>query len=154
MKRVIVFFLPVILCFSTVNSSAQLRGIGKRIKQKVNERIDRRFDQAVDKALDETEGEIIDAASGDGQPEASPENQNAPTETAPASAGTDNAVVASTAAGSASFAVNTKFDYVPGEQVMVFEDFEQDAVGDFPARWNTNGTGEVVTLGNPMKSGS
>jgi outer membrane protein OmpA-like peptidoglycan-associated protein len=42
----------------------------------------------------------------------------------------------------------------------VFEDFEEDAVGDFPARWNTDGTGEVVTFGTSndkwfqMKSGS
>lgn len=29
---------------------------------------------------------------------------------------------------------------------MVSEDFSQDAVGDFPAKWNTNGSGEVVTI--------
>ena len=27
-----------------------------------------------------------------------------------------------------------------------FEDFTQDAVGDFPARWNTDASGEIVTL--------
>jgi hypothetical protein len=32
--------------------------------------------------------------------------------------------------------------------VIAQEDFSQDAIGDFPAKWNTNGTGEVVTLGN------
>jgi len=29
--------------------------------------------------------------------------------------------------------------------VIFFEDFSQDAVGDFPALWNTNGSAEVVT---------
>ena len=40
----------------------------------------------------------------------------------------------------------SKFDFVPGEKVIAIEDFMQDAVGDFPARWNSTGSGEVVTL--------
>ena len=43
------------------------------------------------------------------------------------------------------FSAYSKFDFVPGEKVLVFEDFSQDAVGDFPAEWNTNASGEVVT---------
>ncbi|MFN4144347.1 MAG: OmpA family protein [Runella sp.] len=40
----------------------------------------------------------------------------------------------------------SKFDFIPGERVVAVEDFEQDAVGDFPAKWNTNAGGEVVTI--------
>ncbi len=43
--------------------------------------------------------------------------------------------------------VVSKFDFVPGEQVLFFDDFASDNLGDFPARWNTNSSGEVVTLG-------
>jgi OmpA-OmpF porin, OOP family len=44
----------------------------------------------------------------------------------------------------------SKFDFVPGEKILVYEDFTQDAIGDFPARWNTNASGEVVTVeGHP-----
>lgn len=39
-----------------------------------------------------------------------------------------------------------KFDFIPGEKIIVAEDFSQDALGDFPARWNTNGTGELVQV--------
>lgn len=42
----------------------------------------------------------------------------------------------------------SKFDFVAGEQVIYFEDFSQDAVGDFPDKWNTNASGEIVTLGS------
>lgn len=45
-------------------------------------------------------------------------------------------------------AFTSKYDFVPGEKVMAFEDFSADAIGDFPARWNTNSSGEVVTLNN------
>lgn len=40
----------------------------------------------------------------------------------------------------------SKFDFVPGEKVIAVEDFTQDAVGDFPAKWNTNASGEVVNI--------
>ena len=42
----------------------------------------------------------------------------------------------------------SKFDFIPGEKVIFFDDFSQDAVGDFPALWFSNGSGEVVTLNN------
>jgi outer membrane protein OmpA-like peptidoglycan-associated protein len=44
------------------------------------------------------------------------------------------------------FQAFSKFDFVPGERVVAFDDFSQDAVGDFPAKWNTDGSGEIVTL--------
>jgi outer membrane protein OmpA-like peptidoglycan-associated protein len=40
----------------------------------------------------------------------------------------------------------SKYDFVPGEKIIVFEDFMQDKVGDFPDKWNTNSAGEVVTI--------
>ena len=38
----------------------------------------------------------------------------------------------------------SKFDFIPGEKVLAYDDFAKDAVGDYPATWNTNSTGEVV----------
>ncbi|MFT3843498.1 MAG: OmpA family protein [Lacibacter sp.] len=42
----------------------------------------------------------------------------------------------------------SKFDFVPGDKVIFFDDFSQDNIGDFPALWYSNGSGEVVTLNN------
>ena len=38
----------------------------------------------------------------------------------------------------------SKFDFIPGEKVLAYDDFSKDDVGDYPATWNTNFTGEVV----------
>ncbi len=46
----------------------------------------------------------------------------------------------------AEFKVSSKFDYIPGDKLLFFEDFNRDYIGDFPSRWNTNGSGEVVTI--------
>ena len=42
--------------------------------------------------------------------------------------------------------IYSKFDFVPGDKLLFFDDFSQDFIGDFPSRWNTNGGGEVVTI--------
>jgi OmpA-OmpF porin, OOP family len=40
----------------------------------------------------------------------------------------------------------SKYDFIPGEKVILFDDFSQDAVGDFPALWTANAAGEINTL--------
>ena len=44
--------------------------------------------------------------------------------------------------------VSTKFDYVPGDTVLFMDDFSQDEIGEFPARWSLAiGTFEVAEMG-------
>src|SRR6266496_5034797 len=47
---------------------------------------------------------------------------------------------------SSSIKTYSKYDFVPGEKIIVFEDFMQDDIGDLPAKWNTNSAGEIVTV--------
>ena len=42
----------------------------------------------------------------------------------------------------------SKYDFVPGDKLIAYEDFSATTVGDFPLKWNTNATAEVVTLNN------
>lgn len=44
------------------------------------------------------------------------------------------------------FVASSKYDFVPGERIILFDDFSQDAVGDFPALWTTNSAGEINTI--------
>lgn len=38
----------------------------------------------------------------------------------------------------------TKFDFIPGEKIILWDDFSEATLGDMPADWSTNGSGEVV----------
>lgn len=40
----------------------------------------------------------------------------------------------------------SKYDFVPGDKVLVYEDFSKDAIGDYPENWNTNASGQTVTV--------
>lgn len=44
------------------------------------------------------------------------------------------------------FSSSTQYDFVPGDNVILFDDFSQDAVGDFPALWTTNSAGEINSI--------
>ncbi len=40
----------------------------------------------------------------------------------------------------------SNYDFVSGDQVLYYEDFSKDNIGDMPALWSSNGSGEVKTL--------
>lgn len=40
----------------------------------------------------------------------------------------------------------SNYDFIPGDQVLFFEDFSQAKIGDLPALWASNGSGEVKTV--------
>lgn len=71
---------------------------------------------------------------------------SAPTVTAREAPGSRAHVVSAQTDKTPSFQAYSKFDFIPGEKVIAAEDFTQDAIGEFPARWNTNGSGEIVTI--------
>jgi len=49
---------------------------------------------------------------------------------------------------SKSLQIYSKFDFVPGDELLFYDDFTDDFIGDFPAKWNTDGSGEVVLIGD------
>jgi len=103
-------------------ASPSQAGFGDALK-KLKDKTDKKAADAVDKAVQVAEepGAKKDSTA------AATSTQPARTETAPAAAptGADTKVAA----------VSTKFDYVPGDRVIVADDFTQDDLGEFPVRW-------------------
>lgn len=148
-------FVPVaLLTLMAATASAQIN-IQEKLERKIKERAERKVDGAIDKGLDRTEEGIDegakDATKGkkkkDGEQKAgSAEQQGGSSD----GGGTNNegsgGDVAASGGAAKTLKAFSKFDFVPGEQIVAVEDFMQDAVGDFPAKWNTNTSGEVVTI--------
>jgi len=44
--------------------------------------------------------------------------------------------------------ITSKYDFIPGEKVIFYDDFSSENIGDFPVQWNTNGSGEIVSASN------
>ncbi len=145
----------VLLLFSfTFNAEGQIKiDLKKKVENAVNRRANQRTDQAINKGLDAVENAVKEDLKNNGNQQAETQkNQDAQS-----SAGQSNPDQGGQSAGKQQEGLQTysKYDFVPGEKIIFFDDFSQDAVGDFPALWNTNGSAEVVTTnlfpGNWMK---
>lgn len=119
--------------FCTETHAQILKKLEKKVQQKVDRRVDRKVDKKIDEGLDEIEG-----VGKDSKPATDAVANNTKEEKSSGTATTDNET----------FSYTSKYDFVPGNKILLFEDFEKDRVGDLPASWNTNGTAETVKLNN------
>lgn len=147
-------FSLVIFLFFVLSLDAQIIDPGKAAKRAAENRANRNIERGIDGGLDKAEegiGNIFKkkdktskksdtkksetSDNGDADDEADTNEESASNNKQKANEGSTN-----------SFSSYGKFDFIPGENVIAFEDFSQDDLGDFPARWNTNGSGELVIL--------
>lgn len=131
---------PFIFCLSFMSVSAQIDIKGK-VKNQTTNRTNKKVDQGIDKGLDAVENGVKDIFRKKKIDDSQAEADSAKAKNQPA--GQTVKPVADTAP---SLAVYSKYDFILGDQVLLFEDFSQDAVGDFPALWTTDVAGEVNTL--------
>ncbi|HEX2395755.1 MAG TPA: OmpA family protein [Bacteroidales bacterium] len=147
MKTVLYIFL-FMFCMS-ITSIAQIDIKGK-IKSQANNRANQRVDQGIDKGLDEAEEGVISVFKKDKDKdtegdEESEENAESNDEESNDEEAAETKTESKPKETAPKLEAYSKYDFVPGEKVIFFEDFSQDAVGDFPALWNTDGSAEVVT---------
>lgn len=111
-------------------AQAQLRlpNLGARLESAVNSRLSQRTDQAISKGLDKAESTATKTGKGDEKDQPSPD--------APAASGQ----------------ASTRYDFVPGAQVLFEDKLAGEEIGEFPSRWELlEGSAEVATAeGQPV----
>lgn len=105
----------------------------KRITDRAQRKAEQKLDQKVDKAID-------DAVDGKKKP------KNSKSQTGNEDGAVNDGTTGKSSGKAGSLKSYSKFDFIPGEKILVEEDFSQDAIGDFPDKWNTNSTGELVNV--------
>lgn len=130
-------FITAIVVFIITNVQSQI-DIKSKIKEKTNQRIETRTDEGIEKGLDKIEEGVGSIFKKKDKKEKTEETKPIETTTTTESSSTTNT--------SQKIESYTKYDFVPGDQIILFEDFSQDAIGDFPALWTTSGSGEVRTI--------
>lgn len=146
-KRNVLFAMALVavLFLNTTNASAQFGGLGNAARRAQEELKKKQEAEAKTKA--EADAKAKAEADAKAKKEAEANSQQPAPAPAPAQSSSTPAQTAAAAPNAApAFEVYSKFDFIPGERLVALEDFTQDAVGDFPARWNTNASGEIVTL--------
>jgi outer membrane protein OmpA-like peptidoglycan-associated protein len=141
MKALVLTFLASLFLGMWIEVSAQIINVPRRVENKVVNRVNNRIDRGIDKGLDVIE----DSLTGNNKKTSTPATQK----TDPKQTGSTTTTAGGkgdTKQGQPSLQSYSNYDFVPGDKVILYEDFSQDAVGDFPALWTTNKSGEINTL--------
>lgn len=146
LKLVTWVFLTACVVFPTHGQF--LKKLGKKAQKAAERTIERRVDEETSRKTDQTLDSILEPRQNDEQP--------TPDVTTPVpiengsntTKGDTNGVFGKSSNGTTALEVYSKFDFVPGDKTLFLDDFSNEFIGDFPSKWNTNGGGEVVTLGN------
>ncbi|MDZ7626071.1 MAG: OmpA family protein [Ignavibacteriaceae bacterium] len=126
-NTIFVFILVITFCLLQTTQAQFLETIKKKTEETVKKEIEKK-------------PESTDEQQKDTQEQTSNENQESEKQD-------DNNKTDGTQSGDdVQFTSSTQYDFVPGENVIFFDDFSQDAVGDFPALWTANTAGEINTI--------
>ena len=134
-------FLMLFLCLVFINLNAQI-DIEKKVENQANNKANKNVDQTISKGLNTVEDGVKGLFKK--KKPAPPVVQKSAKDTLSKGQNQKGPQVAASA--KSSLTAYSKYDFVPGDKVLLFEDFSQDAVGDFPALWTTDVAGEINTL--------
>ncbi|MHC1775396.1 MAG: OmpA family protein [Lentimicrobium sp.] len=145
MKSLVGVILTVLFLGLQLNSSAQIINVPKRVETKTVNRVNQNIDKGIDKGLDAVEDGVTGKSKKTekdqtGTPETGKADQKKPADNSSTESKSKNPQE------QPSLQAYSNYDFVPGDKVLLYEDFSQDAVGDFPALWTTNKSGEINTL--------
>jgi len=146
-RRTLKFYCRHILFLSTTSfvllTHAQTAGdvLKQQAGEGVKEGAQVATEQTANKVTDKVLGKIFDKKTKKTTDANSSNNSNGTTP----GANPENNLVKDTADSSATFKTYSKFDFIPGDKILAYDNFSKDAIGDFPVSWNTNSAAEVVT---------
>lgn len=131
-------FIGILFTMSITN--AQILDPVDRSKDKATDKVNQKTDEAIDAGIDAIEDGIDSIfKKKDKKEKKKKQSENSSN---PSGNGMEN----SNGGSSPSHSSNSKFDFVPGTQVLYADDFSHVEIGDFPAEFNTNASGEVVNV--------
>lgn len=133
-----------IFCVAFFNVNAQIDIEGK-VKDQTNNRANNKVDQGVDEGLNQVEDGVKNLFKKKKKPTEEEEAEAQVNENDSEGQKPDLQDVKPATDTKSSLASYSKFDFIPGEKVIFYDDFTEVAVGDFPPNWNTNSSAEVVT---------
>lgn len=126
-------FLGILFLLSGFgNVHAQLlKGLGDKAVKAAERTVERRVERESSKKTDEAIDGVLEGKKG----------KKAKKSETQSTSKSDANVLSNTKT-----TVNRNSDFEPGNNVLVTENFDRDAIGDFPAQWNTDASGKIVTL--------
>jgi OmpA-OmpF porin, OOP family len=147
MKLICIKKLSVIGIFCLIAEGLFAQGTilerqAEKTKEKIKQRTENKIEREIDKGLDKTEEEINQA----GKKSSNKKEAAAAISTNEQVSETYKVATNASTKKQDGIVATSKFDFISGEKVLVYEDFASTEIGDFPVQFNTNSSGEVVRI--------
>lgn len=120
-----------------------LKRLGERAEDAAKEAVIRKTEQKVNKETEKTMDTILDGKRGGKKKKNKKTTKNDQEEV---DGIYEEGETTNSNSSENQFGIYSNFTFVPGNKLLFYDDFETDALGDFPANWETGGSGEVVTI--------
>ena len=143
MKNVKILLVLITLLISSQTSYGQFtKRLGERSEDAAKEAVIRKTAQKVNRETEKTMDTILDGNKGGKKKKKKSskrdggqnDEMNEHNETNEQETDTNR------------FGIYSNFTFIPGNKLLFYDDFATDAIGDFPAHWETGGSGEVVSV--------
>lgn len=141
-KPIFAYIILLMMCFSLQNVNAQSK-LSKFLKR-TEEKITRKIDSVVDVKVDKTFEKIDDVVVGDEEEENPPFSSNEDAQSSPKD--TYEEYQNYEESSPVSFERYSRFDFIPGNEVLFYDDFTTSSIGDIPQGWNFSGNTEIKNL--------
>jgi outer membrane protein OmpA-like peptidoglycan-associated protein len=147
-----VFTLSIFGLFLGINptfaQSKFIKDLKKAAEESAKRTVERKVEDKTAEKTDEAVEAVFDAPnifrSKKNSGKTSTDESDNPSKTKEKKAGNSKTVESQSTASGRNISIADQF--IPNGQVMYTDNFERDALGDFPSRWETNSGGEIVTV--------
>lgn len=143
----VIMTLVLMTVYSTDGHSQILKKLKKSAERATERTVERRVEKETAEKTDKVLDSILEPGSkGPSQGPTPPQQKGDGTNNTNTNSSRDKNSPEIPSSNSKTLRFYTNYDFVPGDRMLLYDDFSADNIGDFPAKWNTNGSGEVVTL--------
>ena len=146
MKTLQTITVVLALCLSAKMDAQFLKKLVKRAGEVAAETINRKAEEKSERTTADVFDSVFNSDRLSKKDRRSVKNQDSDQQMGTMDQGYENGDYISETTENEPFSAATNFDFEPGTQVLFEDDFARDALGDFPAKWDTNGSGEVMEI--------
>lgn len=134
-KLILVLFCLGFAGSACVVAQSRLEQIRNRVKEKVEQRVEAKTEEGIDKVLDKTEEAVKKTTK---------KNKN---ESSPAEKGKSEPAASAATGKTRSDVSYTKYDFIPGNEVIFEDDLQGEQKGEFPSKWDLmEGNAEIAQI--------
>lgn len=139
MKKYVLVIISLI--FVTSANAQFVKKLGKKAQKAAERSVEKKVEEKTEQKTEQVLDSIFDAS-----PDKSDKKSKNVNKDVEATSGENNNSANNTQQDKGALVTGSTF--FPDGNVLFFEDFEEDALGDFPVNWETNSGGELIMANN------